>query len=462
MQKTTRLSTADNNDGIISRDRSTLKLEQEFEAAYHDKNKRSQRSGLFCIILVMIVSVGFYWDDKQIFAETVVHCSTLIPLIFLYRSTERSWFQSHSQYCLSGLTIYVGMVIIALEPLDPTPHGAPASQTTAILILVIMGSVILLRLRFLYTSFCCFIVCLSYVVAVYAVFHLTQAFWNVSMVLIAGLLVSIGANLMEQSARNEFRLNQQLNELAEDRLHTARTAEHEIKNKLVAIGTPIRLALKYFDSSNGGGNDDQNSKPCLRHLTRALREISELEKLLHKQLNIQRMEAGILPSLDVPQSVRMAEVVQHVCDKKREELRLYREADSLKVFPEIRVETSLSPTSVLLCVGEIEQVLENLLGNAINYSPNGGTISVFTSETNEKLFVRITDEGIGILPDKLDGLFDRPYERGRAEEYHIIGMGIGLHVIKKLIDSMEGTIRIDSKGPDRGTTAYIELPRNSA
>ncbi|EKB50174.1 Signal transduction histidine-protein kinase BarA [Cecembia lonarensis LW9] len=103
------------------------------------------------------------------------------------------------------------------------------------------------------------------------------------------------------------------------------------------------------------------------------------------------------------------------------------------------------------------QIFENLLSNAVKYSKDGQSVEFEINEEDNHLLVKITDHGIGIPESEHDQLFDRFF---RAKNVGIIeGSGLGLSIVKKCVDVLEGEITFDSK-QNQGTTFFVKIPVN--
>ena len=108
------------------------------------------------------------------------------------------------------------------------------------------------------------------------------------------------------------------------------------------------------------------------------------------------------------------------------------------------------------------QVFSNLVDNAIKYSPNGGDILVSAQHdvASERVVVSVTDPGLGISEAEQQHLFTTFHRVQRAETINISGTGLGLYIVKRLIELMSGEIWLDSV-LDEGTTFYVALPAHS-
>lgn len=108
--------------------------------------------------------------------------------------------------------------------------------------------------------------------------------------------------------------------------------------------------------------------------------------------------------------------------------------------------------------GRVNQVLDNLIGNSIKFSPNGGTITVRMTERKNDVVVVIEDEGIGIPEDKLAKIFERFYQVDGSSRRRFGGAGLGLAIVQRIVQSHGGHIWVQSK-EDEGSSFYFTLPK---
>ena len=122
------------------------------------------------------------------------------------------------------------------------------------------------------------------------------------------------------------------------------------------------------------------------------------------------------------------------------------------------VSADLEPVSCRIDPARFEQVFANLVGNAIKYTPTGGTIAVRLSRDADAMVLSVRDSGIGIEPQQLQRIFELfvqgPQQAGRAAG----GLGIGLSMAKMLVEVHGGTIEARSDGPGRGTELLVRIP----
>jgi signal transduction histidine kinase len=107
---------------------------------------------------------------------------------------------------------------------------------------------------------------------------------------------------------------------------------------------------------------------------------------------------------------------------------------------------------------KIDGVLTNLVNNAIKYSPNGGEVRVRAVREDNTILISVQDQGIGIPKDKLSKIFEK-FERIDTKETRAAGgTGIGLYLVKHLVELHEGQIWAESEGPGKGSTFYVRIP----
>jgi signal transduction histidine kinase len=105
----------------------------------------------------------------------------------------------------------------------------------------------------------------------------------------------------------------------------------------------------------------------------------------------------------------------------------------------------------------LEQLLMNLVGNAVKYSPSGGEVRVGLEGRDGAAKIEISDEGIGIPADDLPDL-GHPFIRGAGRASTFAGMGVGLYVARLVAEGHGGSLQLESAGDGKGTTVKVKLP----
>jgi PAS domain S-box-containing protein len=108
----------------------------------------------------------------------------------------------------------------------------------------------------------------------------------------------------------------------------------------------------------------------------------------------------------------------------------------------------------------LAQVAENLVSNALKFTPAGGTVTIATGEHDGSAVLEVADTGIGIAEEASPRLFDRMYRAVEAERRQIQGTGLGLTIVKAIVDAHRGRIVVDSE-PGRGAVFRVELPTSA-
>ncbi|WIG94278.1 HAMP domain-containing protein [Myxococcus sp. SDU36] len=109
----------------------------------------------------------------------------------------------------------------------------------------------------------------------------------------------------------------------------------------------------------------------------------------------------------------------------------------------------------------LEQVLTNLVSNAVRYSPHGGAVRMSLEAAQTHVLLSVRDEGIGIPPENVADLF-RPFARAsNAQARHFGGLGLGLFICREIVERHGGTIWAESPGPQRGSSFHVRLPRRA-
>lgn len=214
---------------------------------------------------------------------------------------------------------------------------------------------------------------------------------------------------------------------------------HELRNPLTIIGGHLRRVQRR------GQNLDPEQ---LRALATAEAEAHRITRLLNDLLDLSRSEAGRLEL--VIQPVAVDEVLLQSCDLARSQL---ARSLNLKLPPE----AAEGPIMAVAESDRLQQVVLNLIENADKYSPPGSPITVeLQQEGDQGVRISIHDEGIGIEDADLPLIFNR-FHRGRNALNHARGSGLGLSIVKLLVDGMGARISVESH-LERGSSFHLHLP----
>jgi signal transduction histidine kinase len=224
-------------------------------------------------------------------------------------------------------------------------------------------------------------------------------------------------------------------------------ASHELR-------TPIARVKGYAEMLQAAHSDgDLTDAMLLRSLRRIDDASDRLADLVRDLLDLSKITAGNLPLRLQPVSV--TELVREVVSRYQEQM---TDASSGRLLLDIIG----APVSVSADPKRIEQVLTNLLDNAIKYSPDGADLRVRLKAKSHGVLLEVTDHGIGLPPEAAERIFE-PFSRAtNAEERQISGMGLGLYICRNIVEQHHGRIWASSEGEGSGTTMLVWLPEPNA
>ena len=225
--------------------------------------------------------------------------------------------------------------------------------------------------------------------------------------------------------------------------HFLAVLSHELRTPL----TPALTAVQIMEA-------DRSLSPDLREMAGMIRRNVELEaRLIDDLLDITRISRGKLQlhfeTADV--HLKIAQIIQ-MCEGEAQAKRI-----------RVSLDLSAADHHVQADKARLQQILWNLLKNAIKFTPVGGSVAIRSgNEPAGQIWVSVTDTGIGIAPDVLPRLFE-PFEQGETEVTRLFGgLGLGLSISKGLVDLHGGTLCAESEGKGRGSTFTLRLPASSA
>jgi signal transduction histidine kinase len=182
-------------------------------------------------------------------------------------------------------------------------------------------------------------------------------------------------------------------------------------------------------------------------------EAGRLKRLVDDLQELSRIEAGAFELSRLP--VDVASLLQAACRRLE---RQYAEKGVSLLVADLPAQLPL----VWADEDRLNQVLTNLLGNALQYTPPGGQVRVSASHQEKELLVQVSDSGAGIAAEHLPLLFTRFYRVDKSRSRAGGGSGIGLTIARHLVEAHGGRIWAESPGPGEGSTFSFSLPVNSS
>jgi len=236
----------------------------------------------------------------------------------------------------------------------------------------------------------------------------------------------------ERSARSEA---ERLSQLKDEFLATL---SHELR-------TPLNAILGWTTLLRKSTLPAQDFERGLETIERNVRIQTEI---INDLLDMSRIISGKL-HLEV-RPVDLHEVIENAIDAVRQSA----EAKRIRILPVL--DTRIGP--VRGDPNRLQQVLWNLLTNAIKFTPKGGRVQVILERVSSHVEVSVTDNGIGIPADFLPYVFERFRQADASTTRRFGGLGIGLSLVKTLVEMHGGSVRVKSPGENQGSTFSVALP----
>jgi len=233
------------------------------------------------------------------------------------------------------------------------------------------------------------------------------------------------------------RLNAQLSKADRRKDEFLATLSHELRNPLA----PMRSALDVLHLKFGQGADQRLLHAFdrqLRHLTRLVDDLMEVSRITQGCMQLRRapVELGALVRGAAHDLAATMDAAHHVLRLSLPEAPLFVDGDATR----------------------LSQVVINLLTNAAKYTPDGGRIDLHLAGEDGAAVIRVRDTGIGIPESALATIFDMFSQLEPALERSRGGLGIGLALVRGIVELHGGTIHADSAGPGRGSEFSVRLP----
>jgi two-component system phosphate regulon sensor histidine kinase PhoR len=229
-----------------------------------------------------------------------------------------------------------------------------------------------------------------------------------------------------------------LRQLEQVRQDFVANVSHELKTPLAAIQAVVETLL------DGALHDTENN---VRFLERIRENAERLHRLVLDLLTLSRIESG-QEAMDVqPISVQGA---VRACTARLEQRALAKK---------LRLETAPPPEPLAVLADEeaLADILDNLVDNAIKYTPAGGQVTLRWFPDEKDAVLQVEDTGIGIPEKDLPRIFERFYRVDRARSRELGGTGLGLSIVKHLVQALGGSIKATSQ-PGSGSTFTLRIP----
>ncbi|HET9234559.1 MAG TPA: hybrid sensor histidine kinase/response regulator, partial [Candidatus Eisenbacteria bacterium] len=213
---------------------------------------------------------------------------------------------------------------------------------------------------------------------------------------------------------------------------------HELRNPLGAI----RTAAQIIGMRDITQEQRENSAAVIR------RQVEHLVRLVDDLLDVSRITRGTISIR--PEPTLVSDIVAQAVETTRPSVDGRSQTLSVELGSE-----------QLIVNGDgsrLAQVLGNVINNAAKFTPEGGRIRVEVDRDGEDVAIRVTDTGVGVPPEQLETIFDLFTQVGRPGDRSSGGLGIGLALVKRIVQMHEGQVEAHSEGDGKGTQIVIRLP----
>ncbi len=217
---------------------------------------------------------------------------------------------------------------------------------------------------------------------------------------------------------------------------------HDLRNPAGSV----QLALELL----AGGNMESFSAGQVQLLSLARQAAEQLNNLINDYLDFAKIDAGFLRI--EPAKAEMTDLLESAARLATVQAESRRQRLTLHSPP--------APLYAWVDAQRLKQVLENLISNAIKYTPEGGAIDVSLAGDGDWITVDVQDNGLGISAAQMSELFAK-YHRGTSRSVRAIrGTGLGLYVVKEIVEAHGGTITAQSEGvPGKGSVFTLRIPQ---
>ncbi|MDY7044700.1 MAG: cell wall metabolism sensor histidine kinase WalK [Bacillota bacterium] len=217
-----------------------------------------------------------------------------------------------------------------------------------------------------------------------------------------------------------------------------------VSNVSHELRTPLTTMKSYIEALTDGAWQDKEIAP--KFLSVAQNETERMIRMVNDLLQLSKMDAEEYPLQK--ERTDFISYYHHIID--RFEMHIPKHIALQREIPN-------GSYHVWIDKDKMTQVLDNIISNAIKYSPEGGTIKLKAEQKRHYLLISIHDQGLGIAYDKLDKIFERFYRADKARTRKLGGTGLGLAIAKELVEAHHGQIWAKSK-EGKGTTIFFTLP----
>ena len=380
------------------------------------------------LTLINLIYIGVYLGLKNLTFQgelMVLHFHMLIDLIFLTMILHYSGGMENPVYLFYVFHVVLASIVFpGLIPL-----------VFATFVVVLFGALIYLEYNRLIEHYSIFGSAIyRNEIAAYVVMTVFTA-----TVYVTAYICTTFMQIYRNIKRQIDVQNQQLIELDKQKTQFFRFTSHELKSPIVAVKTSLDGFIKNF----GSQVDPRGLNLVERASLRAGQMLDIIRELLELSRDRSLIESGGQDEIDLNQL--LSEVIQQE-RPQAEEKNIQIAADLVGQLLLIQGDSN-----------DFKKIFLNLLSNAINYTPDGGTIRISAYREDSFITIQFRDSGIGIAEQDLPKIFNEFYRAENAKKMAQLGTGLGLTLVKLKVENYQGKIEVQSK-LNQGTTFIIKFP----
>ena len=432
--------------------------------AEYDREATVNNFKVACVIGMVLMPAGIildnyvYPDKLGLFIQLRLACSALIAIFFGILLTSFG----HLRYRSLGVTLFIIPASFIAWMIYATEGAASPYYAGLNLVLLVLAFV-------LHWTFWESLTAASLVIVLYVAASLAHGRIpattagagvfanNLYFLALTGIIVVTGSYFHSKSRFREFALryeldknraaleesNRKLVELDQIKGRFFANISHELRTPLTLLLAPLESLMQRF---NRALDDDTRSLLDTMHANGM-----RLLKLINDLLDLVRLESGRMEIKREPVAVTeftkgLASAARQVADDKR-----------------IKLETFVDPAlgAVLADRDKLEKIVLNLMFNALKFTPAGGRVSLRAEKRGEEFVLIVSDTGMGIAEKNLPFIFDRFWQADGTSKRKYQGVGIGLALVKELVEVQNGRVSVESQ-EGKGTTFTVRLPYEKA
>lgn len=427
----------------------------------YERDLAIEKCRVACLLGVVFMPGGltldyfvYPWQVKIFFALRLYSALLLLALWWVFKS---DWGRRH--YKFLGM-VEVSIPLFFISGMIYAEQGA-SSPYYAGLNLVLMGAGIVLRWTLVESAWCLLIALTMYLGACFLhgpITSIADFFNNIYFLVVTGVFAMAGNYLYSQTRFREFELryqvesqrrqleekkglleesHQKLVELDQVKSRFFANISHELRTPLTLLLAPLERIRQEVGSQNDELRDllDTMQANGMR-LLKLINDLLDLVRLESGQMQVKRDALALEPFL-----LGLAQSVRQVAQDKH-----------------LRLETRvIDLDEVVTDRDKLEKISLNLLFNAIKFTPAGGHVKLTARRDENFWALEVADTGMGIAPEQLKNVFRRFWQADTSPQRKYQGAGIGLALVKELVEVQGGTVAVTSE-VGKGTTMTARLP----